>query len=98
MKTLISMGIGLVILLAIFAITQDYTATMKYASYAGGAFIIIAAITTGILGSGDRIRANYSDDTDWKMRMNVSWYCFLIGIINLTGSFMTWYFFLKPPS
>ncbi|BAU29635.1 hypothetical protein DFP93_10610 [Aneurinibacillus soli] len=96
MKSLISIGIGFIILLFIFAVTQDYALAMKYAGYTGGAFLALAAVVSGADGSGDRIRANYSDKEDWKMRMNWGWHLLLIGAINLAACIIIYAYVVKP--
>lgn len=83
MKSIWSLGIGLGILLVLFILADDSIRLIKYAGYTGGILWLLAAIISGALGSGDRIRANYSDANDWRTRMNVAWYLFLAGSVNL---------------
>lgn len=42
--------------------------------------LLLAAIFSGVLSSGDRSRANYSDEEDFKGRMNWSSQLFLFGL------------------
>ncbi len=48
--------------------------------------MVLAAIFSGALGSGDRVRANYSDEQDFRQRMRWSTNLFLFGIPNLLAS------------
>lgn len=42
--------------------------------------LLLAAIFSGVLSSGDRGRANYSDEEDFRGRMNWSLQLFLFGL------------------
>ncbi|TEB04403.1 hypothetical protein Psch_04130 [Pelotomaculum schinkii] len=48
--------------------------------------MVLAAIFSGALVSGDRVRANYSDEQDFRQRMRWSTNLFLFGIPNLLAS------------
>lgn len=52
----------------------------------GAVPMVLAAIFSGVLGSGDRIRANYSDEQDYRQRMRWSNNLFLFGLPNLLAS------------
>lgn len=47
---------------------------------AGLGSIILSGVFSGALASGDRVRANYSDEKDFRQRSNWSWNLFLLGI------------------
>lgn len=83
MRSIWSLGIGFGILIILLILAGDSTKLITYAGYTGGVLWLLAAIISGSLGDGGRIRANYSDADDWRMRMNAAWYLFLAGGVNL---------------
>lgn len=52
----------------------------------GAVPMVLAAVFSGVLGSGDRVRANYSDEQDYRQRMRWSNNLFLFGLPNLLAS------------
>jgi hypothetical protein len=57
----------------------------------GAVPMVLAAIFSGVLGSGDRIRANYSDEQNYRQRMRWSNNLFLFGLPNLLASLAIYY-------
>ncbi len=53
--------------------------------------MILAAIFSGALASGDRVRANYSDEQDFRERMSWSLKLFLFGIPSLLASLAVYF-------
>lgn len=54
--------------------------------------IALSAIFSGALTSGDRIRASYSDNEDFKEKMSLSTTLFLLGAPLLLTSIAIYYF------
>lgn len=54
--------------------------------------MVLSAIFSGALTSGDRIRANYTDKQDFKEKMSLSTTLFLLGAPCLLTSFAIYYF------
>ncbi|WP_198039579.1 DUF5316 family protein [Clostridium kluyveri] len=57
-------------------------------------FLLLSAILSGSLGSGDRLRLNYAveDKTLRKTRINFHLSAFLIGFTNIIFSLVFFYF------
>lgn len=56
-------GILIVLVLLIFSLVkQDMNLLMQYSAMSGIIALVIAAVIAGVLGSGDRIRANYTHE------------------------------------
>lgn len=92
-----SLGFGAA-LLALIALVSigfgDWTLIMKFAGYAGGGFLLLAAVFSGSLVSGDRMRANFSTETkeDRDTRLKWSTRFMLISLPNIAASFCMYYF------
>lgn len=78
-----SVGVAIAIVVGIIAfILNDWSLLIKVSGIIGAISILGSAIFTGILGSGDRIRANYTneEDEDRKVRQGLSSNLLLVGL------------------
>jgi hypothetical protein len=53
--------------------------------------MVFAALFSGVLVSGDRIRGNYSGEDDFRQRMSISTKLFLLGLPCLLTSFAIYF-------
>jgi hypothetical protein len=98
MNTLKFLCVGVVVFFLTCIVVRDYALISTYSSYIGGGFMVLGGIITATVSdSGDRTRAAFSDNEDWRRRSKWAWNAFLIGVPNLIASFAVWYFFLKSP-
>lgn len=77
------MGLGLLLLgVFISLITKNWGQGLKISGVLGLVSIIISAIISGALVSGDRVRANYATESsaDSQQRRKLSLTLFLIGL------------------
>ena len=86
-----SFGIGSGLLVAVSLISlflQDISVLMKYSGIVGLGFMGIAAVLSGILGSGDRIRANSSGESadEIRNRFRLARNFFIVGLPNTIAS------------
>ncbi len=83
-----SFGIGVLIVLVLFILSlvmRDMNLLMQYTTMSGIISMVIAAVFAGVLGSGDRIRANYTheESDERKERVRLALYFMMISIPNL---------------
>lgn len=82
-------GIGMLVVVSLISLfLQDMSVLMKYSGIVGLVFIGMAAVLSGILGSGDRIRANYSKESadETRNRFRLARNFFIVGLPNVIAS------------
>jgi len=83
-----SLIIGVIILAILTFFSTMLQDLMKLAGIVGLIFWGLSAIFSGVLGSGDRIRANFSSESKEDRNRRWKWgnICFLIGLPNIIAS------------
>ncbi|WP_028986978.1 DUF5316 domain-containing protein [Thermicanus aegyptius] len=92
-----SFGIGVLIVLILFILSlvmRDMNLLMQYTTMSGIISMVIAAVIAGVLGSGDRIRANYTheESDERKERVKLALYFMMISIPNLVTAVIMYLF------
>lgn len=73
-------GLVIVILAVMIGfVSYDWSWLIRISGTVAFVSILGSAVVSGILGSGDRIRANYSREEDWKRRQEISLNLLLFG-------------------
>lgn len=89
MKCSFLVGCSLLLVSVIYSLAADNVIiAVKLSGTIGGIFILLSAIFTGSLASGDRIRANHATETPEDRRTRVNWAvnCALVGGPNLLAA------------
>lgn len=92
-----SFGIGVLIVLLLLILSlvmQDMNLLLQYSTMSGIISVVIAAVIAGVLGSGDRIRANYTheESDERKERARLALYFMMISIPNLITAVIMYLF------
>lgn len=85
------MGAGIILLILVSLVSfflGDWSILFKFSGVIGLASFLISGLLSGVFVSGDRIRANYTneDDEDKGIRQGWASKLFLFGLPNLVGA------------
>lgn len=91
MKRSLMVGFSILIISIICSlIANNLLITVKLSGIIGVIFILLSAIFTGSLTSGDRLRANHATETSEDRRIRVNWAInlALVGLPNLLAAIL----------
>lgn len=94
MKKALLLGIGCAIISVLTGLVlRDWSITTKICGYIGLGCLLFAGLFEGSFVSGDRIRANYSSETedDRNQRRNISSSLFVVSIPNVLAAVLVYY-------
>ena len=92
-----SLGLGTGVLLLVLAaayITGNWTMFVMLSLVIGGLALLLAGVLSGALVSGDRGRANYSGEEDYRRRQKWAFNLFLFGLPSIIGTALAYHYFL----